>query len=153
MGPLARYLSLAVLAAVPLHAQTSDAPTAELRVFSGSSLSASWYGSGSIRLDAPMCLASSTGSYRLSVTPSAGLQMLAKGGEVRIGLAAHGGETSLKPVSGLATMYFTGTVDPADADCTDGPNAKLVIELPERALMAAPAGTYFDQLQLEIEAL
>lgn len=154
---VAPCLGLPVAAMVPAHAQTADAPmeapVAGLRIFSGASLSTTWYGSGSISVDAPLCLSSSSGSYRLSVTPSLGLQKLAQGGEVRIGLAERGGKALLKPVEGLATLYFTGTVDPAEGDCREGPNAKLVVELPEGALMAAPAGNYFDQLQLEIEAL
>lgn len=130
-----------------------EAPVAKLVVSGGSRSSADWYGDGAVEISAPLCIGSSTGAYRLSVLPSSGLAILARSAKLTIYLEQDGVLHASQAFDGHAPVIFTGRTDPNDIDCQGGQNARLILRMPEVALLSVAAGQYFDRFRLEVEAI
>ena len=130
-----------------------EAPKTNLVIFAGSRSAAQWYGEGAVEISSPLCVGSSTGAYRLSVFPSSGLRVLAQRTKMRISLEQDGAVIASHEFDGAAPVVFNGRTNPAQIECGGGNNARLVLVMPELALMSVEAGQYFDQFRLELEAL
>lgn len=128
-------------------------PVANLIIRSGARATADWYGRGAVKISTPLCIASSTGSFRLNVLPSSGLAALTASVNATIALERDGSLLSSQSFDGRTPVSFVGRIDPMNSDCNGGDNSQLVITLPEQSLASVTAGQYFDQLQLELEAI
>lgn len=143
----------AVALSAPANAQDAVEPVAGLRVYSGSSLDAKWYGSGSVKVEAPLCLSSSTGSFRLTVQPGEGLQGLSANQTIAVSLEIDGFSSQTRQMDGALPLVFVGKTTASSPACETGANASLAIDLGEEALTGAVAGSYFDQFTMTIEPL
>lgn len=137
-------------AAVATPAASKNDPTATLKIYSGSQVSADYYGSGPLTLRKLLCLASETGSFRLRVQMGSGAidEITANGASLVVKLP--NGELQTRPLTD-SEMIFQGSNLPKDKRCIQGPNAEMSLVLPEAALTAAPAGSYFKALQMTVE--
>lgn len=132
----------------------ADAPVAQLRVFASD-------GRGRNRGDlmngssATLCVASTTGRYRLHVVSNSGGVM--RGNDVRSGLAYRvrfrdaSGSEQIKQMTG-GEIVFEGR-SPGQVDCRGGANASVLIDSPESDILANVAGEYTDRLTLSVEPL
>ena len=102
-----------------------------------------------------LCLASSTGRFRLRVTSGSGgmLRGLQDGATIayRVRFRDATGTEQIKQMRG-AEVFFEGR-SPGQVDCTGGANAFLLVDSPEQDLLTPPAGTYIDRLSLSVEPL
>lgn len=128
-------------------------PVSNLVIFDGSRLSVDWYGSGPVEFSAPLCIGTSTGTYRLSVLPSSGLAALASKASITVTLEQDGVPLASQPFDARSALIFTGRTNSSDLNCTGGQNARLVFTLTEDSLTSASAGQYFDHIVLELEAI
>lgn len=137
-------------AAVATPAASKNEPTATLKLYSGSQVNAEYYGSGTLTLRKSLCLASETGSFRLRVRMGIGAndEIAADGASIVVKLP--NGELQTRPLTD-SEMIFRGSNLPKDKRCMQGPNAELSLVLPESALTAAPAGSYFKAMQMTVE--
>lgn len=153
--PLATMRSLLVLACLGALAappvQAAE-PTAALKLFSGSAVRADYYGSGSLKLTKALCVASDTGAFRLRVVLGNDMAALGKTGDAVLRLKMASGEEISRPLAAGETT-FQGRNDLEDRACARGPNAELAVVLPETALTAMPAGSYFDMMQLFVDPI
>lgn len=133
--------------------EASQPPASKLVIFAGSQVSVDWFGSGPVEFAAPLCIGTSTGSYRLSVLPSSGLAALAARTSINVTLEQDGVPLSAQAFDASSALIFTGRTGSSDANCTGGQNARLVFTLTEAALTSALAGQYFDQIVLHLEAI
>ena len=132
---------------------TPDLPVSNLVIFDGSTLSVDWFGSGPVEFSAPLCIGTSTGSYRLSVLPSSGLAALAARASINVTLEQDGVPLASHSFDARSAVIFTGRTNSTDLNCTGGQNARLIFTLTEAALTSASAGQYFDQIVLQLEAI
>jgi hypothetical protein len=122
-----------------------------LMLYTADDPSVSWLGRGSAVKTVSLCLASATGHYRLLVSSG-------RGG------AAHGleripytitftdgvGAQQTASTKNSTTLMFNGSA-PTGADCLNGPNATLAIEMDEQSLLSGVAGDYADILRFAVE--
>lgn len=165
MNSALRRLSLALLAGAVLLAPPAlakdrrddrdddDRAKTKLVVLEGPRRTIDWYGNGGVNVTVRLCIGSSTGAFRLSVLPSSGLAPLVGDAQASIALEVDGGQSQPVPFDGRAPSVFTGRTNPSDFNCSGGGNARLILSLPEKSLTAVSSGQYFDQLQLQLEAL
>ena len=104
---------------------------------------------------ATLCVASTTGRYRLHVLSNSGGVM--RGSDVRAGLAFRvrfrdaSGSEQVKQMDG-GEIVFEGR-SPGQADCRGGANAFLLVDSPESDILKNVAGEYADRLTLSVEPL
>ncbi len=135
---------------------TPAEPTADLKVFSATSQKVKWSGEGSNAVAFDLCVASSTGRFRLQVTSQSGGTMLgaATGGKLGFSIRFRdaSGQVQEKTLGGQAVVEFEGS-SPAQQDCSTGANASIEIDNKEGDMLAQPAGDYMDRLLLSAEPL
>lgn len=130
-------------------------PNAEIRVYSsdGRILRRSFDLINGTATD--LCVASTTGRYRLRVTSLSGGTMRgpdpASGISYRVKFRDGTGAEQVKPMQG-GVVTFEGR-SPGATDCSRGSNAFLFVDSPEQALTAPIAGSYADRLNLSAEPL
>ena len=139
----------------PVRAQVQaniSAPAASLRIFSGGPASGQWFGTGAVALSKDLCLASTSGSYKLSVSGLGGLKD-AQGRPIGQKLRLRDGAGTIHEATAATggTAVFIGSDPQRRADCAQGANATIEIEVGEHELAAAVAGTYVDNVALSIE--
>jgi hypothetical protein len=148
------YLALAAPAAAIDGSQASaDAPASNLVVFSRSTIAVNWFGTGPVEFSSPLCIGTSTGSYRLTVLPGTGLAQLTAQKELVLALEQDGATIASQSFDGKNAISFTGTTNSANLNCTGGQNARLIVSISEASLTSVSAGQYFDQLRLHLEAI
>lgn len=140
------------MAAVPVHAdrEPSGRP-ASLKVFPASGVELAWSGRGDTRGATPICVSTPSGDFDIVLSTSSGLGLTGAGAiayEVTL-------ESEAIPASGTLsgatpTLRLSGRVDP-ETDCKAGPNARLVIRMPQQSALSAVSGSYSDQLLVNVE--
>ncbi len=147
--PMALLLASASFSA-PAFAEDASA---SLKILSGSSMSADWYGDGAITLRKQLCVASTTGRYSLDIAMPGSLFGKTSGDGIEVRFSDALGVAQAKKVSGPSQIVFSGTAVSGAADCQSGTLAQLEIHVPASTLMATPAGNYFDQISLTVRPL
>lgn len=155
---VAAFASLSLALASPASATDSsqtntEAPASNLIVFSKSTIAVNWFGTGPVEFSSPLCISTSTGNYRLTVLPGAGLTQLTAQSELVLALEQDGATIASQSFDGKNAISFTGTTNSADLNCTGGHNARLIVSISEASLTSVSAGQYFDQLRLHLEAI
>lgn len=139
------------------NASSDAAPTADLKILSGNAVTADWYGDGSLSLRKSLCIDSNTGRYVLHIVNGSGQLSQGSSGAaaIQIRFSDAGGIVDTKPIIAGAEITFSGASprigDNISPACSDGPNAKLEILVPEALLQASQAGSYFDELSLSVQ--
>jgi hypothetical protein len=142
---------LAAKPIVPMLRQHGGLRNASLMLYTADDPSVPWLGRGSAVKTVSLCLTSATGHYRLLVSSG-------RGG------AAHGleripytitftdgvGAQQTASTKNSTTLMFNGSA-PSGADCLNGPNATLAIEMDEQSLLSGVAGDYADNLRFAVE--
>lgn len=128
---------------------------AEIRVFS-SGRHAAARGSELINGAATsLCVASTTGQFRLRIVSQTGGTMIApregRTLEYSIRFEDPTGATRTLSMNG-SELLFEGRNRPG-VTCAQGANATLTIQSGDREILAALAGDYFEQLSLSVEPL
>jgi hypothetical protein len=138
-------------AAIAMPASAEEA-SASLKILSGASMAADWYGDGAITMRKQLCVASSTGRYSLDLSMPGSLFGQSPGAiEVRFADATGFGQS--KSISGPSQIVFSGTSVAGAEDCLSGTMASLEIYVPATTLTSLPAGNYFDQISLTVRPL
>lgn len=154
------YSALAALAlTIPVASGASGIDVfASLKVLSGSSASADWYGEGAVTLRKALCITSTTGRYGLHVSFASGVFQTAPGNDpVRIQFTDETGTRDTKSITANGEIVFSGTTlhtssdEPDGATCPEGGNATIEMMLPQSALTAFESGSYIDQISLFVQ--
>ena len=145
-------MTLLLASAVIAMPASADEASASLKILSGATMAADWYGDGAITMRKQLCIASTTGRYSLDVTmPGALFGKTPDTVEVRFADAT--GFAQSKSVSGPSQIVFSGTSTSGAEDCASGTMASIEIYVPATTLTALPAGNYFDQISLTVRPL
>jgi hypothetical protein len=169
----ARIAILAALAAVSMEGGASAAtiPSAampggesfgrpvarkvDVRIFSSSTQRVVWHGEGNSVVAADLCVASTTGHYRLRVMSTGGGGLVGPGaGKLfyTVRFTDQSGAVQTQRVDGKAMVTFDGSSGDR-ADCHSGANATLEIEAENLDLQGQVAGSYTDSLHLSADPL
>lgn len=138
-----------VLLAAPAAANEIPTPTGpsrvELRTYGAGRLAADWHGHGAAVMATDLCVASSTGRYRLRVL---NMSVGTRDAQLRyhVEFRDGAGRAQIAAFDGME-IAFEG-VSPRDVDCSAGSNARLIIRIPEAELLAKSSGQYVDSLRL-----
>jgi hypothetical protein len=133
---------------------SADEASASLKILSGASMAADWYGDGAVTMRKQLCVASSTGRYSLDVTmPGALFGKTPGDSAIEVRFADAAGFAQSKSVSGPSQIVFSGTSVSGAEDCLSGTLASIEIYVPATTLMSQPAGNYFDQISLAVRPL
>lgn len=123
--------------------------TATLKLFTSDMGELRWHGVGGGKLRTKLCVASSSGRYRLEIS-SRGGQMTGPGRlPYDIVFRDGTGAEQTASVENRPMVWFDG-YSGAARDCTAGPNAEIEIRLSEADLTQTVAGHYFDQLVVSV---
>jgi hypothetical protein len=148
-------VAIATAQVVPAPVDSSAAPTAEIRVYSSDGRIARRSFDLINGTATTLCVASTTGRYRLRVSSlSGGAMRGADAGSAlgyRLKFRDATGAEQVRQMDGVEVM-FEGR-SPGSPDCSHGANAFLVVDSPEQNLAAPVAGTYADRLNLSVEPL
>jgi hypothetical protein len=146
---------VAVAQVAPARSDPSASPTAEIRIYSSDGRIARRSFDLINGTATSLCVASTTGRYRLRVTSlSGGTMRGADAGTVlgyRVKFRDATGAEQIKQMDG-AEVVFEGR-SPGQASCAHGANALLLVDSPDQTLAAPVAGTYADRLNLTVEPL
>ena len=132
----------------------SASPMAEIRVYSSDGRIARRSFDLINGTATTLCVASTTGRYRLRVTSLSGGAMRGSEGTAlgyRIKFRDATGAEQVKQMDGVEVV-FEGR-SPGQTSCTHGANAFLLVDSPDQNLAAPVAGTYADRLNLSVEPL
>lgn len=145
-------LLVSVLVTGPVNSADADvSQPASLKVMGGAHHELNWMGKGDIRRVTPICIRTPTGRFSLRVSSISG-GGLRGAGELPYSISLNS-QASLdggRLTSAQPTIQLMGQVA-ANADCSHGPNAELVIGLTRSDLLTGTAGEYFDQLRISVE--
>lgn len=140
---------------VPSEVGPSASPAAEVRVYSSDGHIARRSFDLINGTATTLCVASTTGRYRLRVGSLSGGVMHGPDADsaltYRVKFRDATGAEQVKQMQGVEVV-FEGR-SPGFADCSRGANSFLLIDSPEQNLMAPVAGTYGDRLILSVEPL
>lgn len=127
-------------------------PHADLRIYAAAP-HLTWDGTGDAWEAIDLCLASTTGRYRLRVMSQSG-GMLTGPDRLRYTLSLTDGAGVSHEVALQDQMLVAieGSVPP-DATCNAGPNASLKLKADRQELLKGQAGRYLDRLRLAIDPL
>jgi hypothetical protein len=132
-----------------------DQPVAQLKIFSATSAQSVWPGEGSNAVSADICVASTTGRFRLKVMSQGGGRLVGTAGAGKLGYTIRfrdgSGAEQAKRADGQALVTFEATSP--QLDCSAGANAKIEIDTSEADMLAQSAGQYVDRLVLSAEPL
>lgn len=154
MPKFAIPIALVLATVAPAGPAIAEEASATLKILSGSSMAADWYGEGGITMRKQLCVSSSTGRYTLDVNIPGTIFGKASGDsaiEVRFADAAGFGQS--KNVSGPSQLVFSGTSAPGAEQCASDTLASIEIYVPATTLTSQPAGNYFDQISLAVRPL
>lgn len=140
---------------VPAGSDPFSAPAAQIRIYSSDGRIARRSFDLINGTMTSLCVASSTGRYRLRVTSLAGGVMRgADSGSAlgyRLKFRDATGAEQIRQMDAVEVV-FEGR-SPGNADCSRGANAVLFADSPEQNLAAPVAGSYADRLILSVEPL
>lgn len=149
-------LAAAIPSAGPAGGDSFGRPVArkvEVRLFSSPTQRAVWNGEGNSLVAADLCVASTTGRYRLQVMSTAGGALAGPAAAklfYTIRFSDRSGVVQTQRVDGKAMVAFDG-MSGDQLDCSRGANATLEIETENRDLQGQVAGSYTDRLHLSAE--
>lgn len=139
----------------PSQVDASASPAAAIRIFSSDGRIARRSFDLINGTATTLCVASTTGRYRLRVTSlSGGTMRGADAGSAlnyRLRFRDATGAEQIKQMDGVEVV-FEGR-SPGYADCSRGANAFLLVDSPDQNLAGPVAGTYADRLSLSVEPL
>jgi hypothetical protein len=131
-------------------------PKAEFRIYGSREAKSSWSGSGPNIISADLCVASSTGRFRLRILSAGGGKLTSPASLDRIAYTLRfrdgAGQEQIRQVSGQALITLEGS-SPEVVDCSRGANSLIEIDLAEPDMLARSAGRYFDQLVFSVDPL
>lgn len=131
----------------------SSADETELRVYGAQQLDVEWRGQRAVRMSRNLCIASSTGSFRLIIRNigASGPDLGAGGLQYIARLKAPNGafETARLPSNGQAS--FAGRVDPSE-ECRARSNAELQLILTADEALRGVAGDYQSTIEMSLVA-
>lgn len=141
-GVLSLGMAVSAIAAPPTD-------TATLKLFTSDMGELRWHGVGGGKLRTKLCVAASSGRYRLEIS-SRGGQMTGPGQlPYDIVFRDGTGAEQTASVQNRPMVWFDGHSGTA-RDCAAGPNAEIEIRLSEANLIQTVAGHYFDQLVVSV---
>ncbi|WP_343612514.1 hypothetical protein [Novosphingobium sp.] len=136
---------------VAMHSAPS-APRADLRLYAHTAHTV-WSGTGDAWDAIDLCLASSTGRYRLRIASLSGGALMGPGKlRYTLSLTDGAGVSHDVTLQDQVLVAIEGQA-PADATCDRGPNATLRLRAPQDELLKGQAGRYLDRLRLAIDPL
>lgn len=100
-------------------------------------------------VQARLCVASTTGRYRLTITSRSGGMLGPTDMPYTITFREDGGVEQVAPITHQSLVFFDGA-SPNTSDCHAGPNAVIEIRLTKVNIQKTIAGDYFDQLNLSV---
>lgn len=125
----------------------SRVPTATVKIYSPNPRTV-WDGKGPAEETIDLCIASTTGRYRLEIVSQSGGALLGAQ-RMHYTLRLHDGAGVDRDVlvNEQALISLEGSAPPS-ANCDSGPNSTLSVRAPEGELLKGQAGAYFDRLRL-----
>lgn len=149
------FAAAGLLAVAPACARVSDTDaTASLKILSGSSLDADWYGDGALTLRKQLCITSTTGRYTVDISaPTALFGKDKSNALIEVRFQDETGLSQSKTLANLSELTFVGSSTTASGDCSSGTNASIEIYVPETVLLSQQSGHYFDQISLSVRPL
>lgn len=146
-------LGAALAFATPAYAAgASQADVASLRIYTGTSAEIRISGVDGGRSKTRLCLASTSGRYRLTIASRSG--SMTGPGQLPYSIVFRDGAGSEQSATAgnLPVVHFDG-VSPGAVDCRSGPNAEIEIRVDKSNVLGGVAGDYFDQLSLTVSPL
>ncbi|HET8611925.1 MAG TPA: hypothetical protein VFL92_04080 [Sphingomonas sp.] len=141
---VASFTSPAASAPAPI----AEAPSASVRVLNAASADLNWYGKGDLVAKSQLCVASTTGRYRLQVM----LTSPAKPGVTppfTIDFHTTTGDSGSQKSTNGGVLFFDGrTLE--KGSCAGAANATIEVRFDQSSLTAAIAGQYLTQLQISV---
>ena len=134
-------------------AQEQSAPPAadaSLLIYPASRLVRTWRGDGKLEMATDLCVASTSGRFRVLLAPLRGAFAEADLRGASATLTTDAGTFETRELRSGEPLDFSGRNRPESVGCTSGPNARLILTLPQEALTAAKAGSLSDTLQLTV---
>lgn len=128
------------------------APHADLRLYAHTAHTV-WSGTGDAWDAIDLCLASSTGRYRLRIASLSGGALMGPDKlRYTLSLTDGAGVSHDVTLQDQVLVAIEGQA-PIDATCDRGPNATLRLRAPQQELLKGQAGRYLDRLRLAIDPL
>lgn len=125
-------------------------PSASIRTLERS-VSSDWTGSGDIAVGTNLCIESTTGSYRLTLSMPGLFRSLATDGRISFRFTDATGAVQVAPLTNGSTVEFVGTtIGRGASDCANGKYALLQALIPQDVLTAQQAGDYMSQITLSV---
>ena len=138
---------------VPTHAAGMlQADVATLRIYTGSSAEIRTSGTEGGRSKTRLCVASTSGRYRLTIASRSG--SMTGPGQLSYTILFRDGTGAEQSATArdLPVVHFDGA-SPGAIDCRSGPNAEIEIRIDKANVLSGVAGDYFDQLNLTVSPL
>lgn len=136
--------------------RSPDRPAAQLRIYGSRDISSNWSGSGTNVIAADICIASTSGRFRLQIHSASGGKMASTHSSEKMSYTIHfrdgAGQEQTHRVNGEALVMLEGS-SAEDRDCTRGANSTVEITLAETDMLSQTAGRYFDQLRFSVDPL
>jgi hypothetical protein len=133
-----------------------DRPTAQLQIYGSHDISSTWSGAGTNMIAADLCVASSTGRFRLQIQSAGGGRMASVHSLEKMAYTLRfrdgAGQEQRRRVNGEALVTLEGS-SAQDRDCSHGANSTIEIDLSEPDMLSRTAGRYFDQLRFSVDPL
>ena len=124
-----------------------------LKLYSPPRLSSKWLGQGATVYAAALCVASSTGRYRLHVANIEGASTDAIGSlTYLVEFRDASGRVQQERLSGVDAVVFEGS-GAKSTECIAGANSSLSIRIPELDLAGHVSGEYLDNIQLSADPI
>jgi len=110
-----------------------------------------WSGQGDVAVGTNLCISSSSGAYRLTLTMPALFRDLPANARISFRLIDATGVTQVHQLSGGSTVEFVGsTIGRARSDCENGKYAQLQALIPQDVLTAQQAGDYMSEITMSV---
>lgn len=133
-----------------------DRPSAQLQIYGSHDVSSNWSGSGANIIAADLCIASTTGRFRLQIQSASGGKMASVHSLAKMAYTLRfrdgAGQEQIRRVNGQALVTLEGS-SLEDRDCSHGANSTIEIDLDETDMLSQTAGRYFDQLRFSVDPL
>jgi hypothetical protein len=142
----------AAMACPAVASSATQADAAFVRIYSGGASEIRMSGINGGKSTTKLCVASTSGRYRLSITSRSGSMVGPGQLPYEIIFRDGSGAEQSATITNAPQVHFDG-VSPGTADCHSGPNAEIEIRLSKASVLKGVAGDYFDQLDLSVGPL
>jgi len=142
---------MACILVVPAHAaiagpDNAARSTASVRILTPATSTIGWFGVGDVRSTIQLCVASSTGRFRLQMSALANGEGTPP--QYDVIFSTQLGDAQTVHSTGQSLFEFEGRT--AGPDCSASPNVTLEIRFKRSDLSAALAGQYLQRLQINV---